>query len=133
MLPLLYRFQISFSKLSLEQIKKTEEVYLKSGITTAHDIIPTLETARTFVNVSSSLKIDLNGYYLISTPSIKSLNEFMNNYSTNKFKPRGAKFVIDGSIQTYTAYLSNPYWVPKAQQYDNLDNYTYDTNRSCEN
>ena len=57
----------------------------------------------------------------------------MTNYTTSHFKPRGAKFIIDGSPLTYTAYLSQPYWVPKANQYDNLDNYTYDTSRSCFN
>lgn len=75
----------------------------------------------------------MNGYYLISSPNLKSLNTFMQNYTTARFKPRGAKFVIDGSLQTYTAYLSKPYWVPKEKQYDNLDNYTYDESRSCDN
>ena len=55
----------------------------------------------------------MNGYYLISSPNLKNLNIFMQNYTTARFKPRGAKFVIDGSLQTYTAYLSKPYWVPK--------------------
>ena len=57
----------------------------------------------------------------------------MQNYTTTRFKPKGAKFVIDGSLQMYTAYLSKPYWVPKEKQYDNLDNYTYDDSRSCAN
>ena len=70
--------------------------------------------------------IDINGYHMITTPRLKNLEKFMKNYETPRFKPRGAKFVIDGSIQTYTAYLSKPYWVPQANQYDNLDNYTYD-------
>lgn len=47
-------------------------------------------------------------------------------------KVRGVKFILDGSIQGYTGYLTQPYWVPKAKQYDNLDNYTYDTSRSCQ-
>ena len=119
--------------MSLEQIKKTEEVYFRSGVTTAHDIIAQIDTANTFLNISDSLKIDVNGYYLISNPNLKSLNNFMQNYSSSRFKPKGAKFVIDGSIQTYTAYLSKPYWVPKERQYDNLDNYTYDESRSCSN
>ena len=47
-------------------------------------------------------------------------------------KVRGVKFILDGSIQGYTGYLTKPYWVPKENQYDNLDNYTYDTSRSCQ-
>jgi len=54
------------------------------------------------------------------------------NYSTSKVKIRGAKFIIDGSINAFTAYLTKPYWVPAANQYNNLSNYTYDTNRSCQ-
>ena len=72
-----------------------------------------MDAANTFKNESSNLKIDVNGYWLVSSPSLKGLTNFMQNYTTQRFKPKGAKFVIDGSIQMYTAYLSNPYWVPK--------------------
>lgn len=117
----------------MDEIKRTEEVYLKSGVTTAHDIIYQGDTVTTYKNVSDRLKIDVNGYYLVSSPSLKGLVNFMENGTTSRFRPRGAKFVVDGSLQTYTAYLSKPYWVPKEKQYDNLDNYTYDESRSCSN
>ena len=132
-LPLLLSFQISFIDLTPEQIHRAEEVYFRTGVTTAHDIIPTLAAAKKYKDLGNKLSIDVNGYHLIASPRLKSLKRFMTEYSTGHFKPRGAKFVVDGSIQTYTAELSKPYWVPKANQYDNLDNYTYDQSRSCKN
>jgi predicted amidohydrolase YtcJ len=36
----------------------------------------------------------------------------MDGYNTARFKIRGGKYVLDGSIQGYTALLTKPYWVP---------------------
>lgn len=36
----------------------------------------------------------------------------MDQYKTARFNIRGGKFILDGSIQGYTALLTNPYWVP---------------------
>jgi len=38
---------------------------------------------------------------------------------------------MDGSIQAFTALLTQPYWVPQANQYDDLSGYVYNTSRSC--
>ena len=47
-LPLLLSFQISFIDLTTDQIRKAEQAYFKAGVTTAHDIIPTLSAAKKY-------------------------------------------------------------------------------------
>jgi hypothetical protein len=47
-LPLLLSFQISFIDLTTEQIRLAEQTYFKAGVTTAHDIIPTLAAAKKY-------------------------------------------------------------------------------------
>jgi len=41
-------FQISFIDLTVEQIRKAEQTYFQAGITTAHDILPTLAAAKKY-------------------------------------------------------------------------------------
>jgi predicted amidohydrolase YtcJ len=133
-LPLLLRFSTLFEGLSLQEIRKAEQAYFRSGVTTAQDILATLSEARKYKELGPALKIDINGYFLVTNPSLKALYKFMSSYGGGpRFKARGAKVVVDGSIQMYTASLGEPYWVPKEQQYDDLDNYTYDRSRSCLN
>lgn len=52
--------------------------------------------------------------------------------STERFRVKGVKIIMDGSIQAYTALLNEPYWVPQKNIGDDLDNYTYDESRSCD-
>ena len=76
--------------------------------------------------------IDINGYTYVNKDDLSMFYDIVASYGTSWMKVRGVKFILDGSIQGYTGYLTQPYWVPKAKQYDNLDNYTYDTSRSCQ-
>ena len=76
--------------------------------------------------------IDINGYTYVNKDDHSMFYDIVASYGTSWMKVRGVKFILDGSIQGYTGYLTQPYWVPKAKQYDNLDNYTYDTSRSCQ-
>lgn len=66
----------------------------------------------------------MNAYYLISKPNLTDLDKAL-PFNTDSFTIRGAKFLMDGSIQGYTALLTQPYWVPKNQSNDDLTNYTY--------
>ncbi len=114
-----------------QQIQKTVDTYFSVGITTAHDISFSMAEPTVFKRLGDSFPIDVNTYVWITSPDLTSFNNIIANYSTARVKHRGAKFLLDGSIQAYTALLSKPYWVPKANQYDNLDNYVYDESRSC--
>ena len=76
-------------------------------------MLPNIETAKVYKNLGAQIPIDINAYFLIASPKLKNFYEVMANYSTPRFRPRGAKFILDGSIQMYTALLTNPYWVPK--------------------
>lgn len=130
-LPFVVNYAINFAELTTEQILHTADTYFKVGITTAHDISFSMAEPTVFKNLGDSLPIDINSYYWISSADRTNFYNVMANYSTTRVKHRGAKFLLDGSIQAYTALLGNPYWVPKAQQYDNLDNYVYNDSRSC--
>jgi predicted amidohydrolase YtcJ len=130
-LPFIIHYGINFAELSTAQIMSTVESYFRVGITTAHDISFSMAEPTVFKALGDSLPIDINSYFWISSADRTNLYNVMENYSTNRVKHRGAKFLLDGSIQAYTALLGSPYWVPKAQQYDNLDNYVYDNTRSC--
>jgi hypothetical protein len=64
--------------------------------------------------LGDSLPIELNAYQWVGGASDVNFLNVMANYSTSKMTPRGAKFILDGSINGYTALLTEPYWVPQA-------------------
>ena len=56
-LPILGMFQLTFDKLSIDQIKKAEDKYFSSGVTTANDLITSLLAANTYQLHDKDLKI----------------------------------------------------------------------------
>jgi hypothetical protein len=88
---------------------------------------------KVYFGLGDSLPIEVNGYFWITGPSLTTFQRVIASYNTTKFRTRGAKFVLDGSIQGYTGLLTQPYWVPQSIYSSDLSNYTYDTSRSCAN
>jgi hypothetical protein len=74
--------------------------------------------------------MDVRGYSWINSSDMTTL-EASKKYETKRFRVAGVKLIFDGSIQGYTALLSSPYWVPQADEFNDLTNYTYNTSRSC--
>ena len=130
--PIKANFELSISELRDDQILRTANLYLSSGVTTAQDTFFSMDEPEVFKGLGDVFPIDLNGYtFLPNNADLTKFHETVKNYGTAWMKVRGVKFILDGSIQAYTGLLSRPYWVPKENQYDNLDNYTYNSSRSC--
>jgi predicted amidohydrolase YtcJ len=96
--------------------RKGVRKYAQYGITTVQDggtnkiTIALAKTAAAF----RLLKLDVVGYYMIQTPKdLEKLDKIkkMNRYR-NGFRMGGAKFLLDGSPQAKTAWLSKPYHIP---------------------
>jgi hypothetical protein len=100
-------------------------------VTTAQEIYFSLNEAEIYDKVGADFPIELNTYGYVDSDDFSIYEDTMNQ-NISWIKPHGVKLILDGSIQAYTGLLTKPYWVPKEQQYDNLDNYTYNTSRSCE-
>jgi predicted amidohydrolase YtcJ len=110
--PLYGRFGLAFSKLTPQQVINTANAYFSSGVTTAQDLVLSRMEPSVYQKMGDSFPLDVNGYYLITSPNLTVFQDIMANYSTNRFTPRGGKFWLDGSIQGYTGLLTEPYWVP---------------------
>ena len=81
-------------------------------------------------SLGDSFPMDVRGYFWITSANLSTF-QTSKNYQTNRFKVAGTKLILDGSIQAYTAQLTSPYWVPQADEFNDLSNYTYNTSRSC--
>jgi predicted amidohydrolase YtcJ len=76
--------------------------------------------------LGDELPIDINAYTFLFTPDLTQFHKILKDYPTRRVKVKGGKFILDGSIQGFTALLSKPYWVPQAMYSEDLTNYTYD-------
>jgi len=100
----------------IKSLKRGNEYYAKFGITTAQDG-GTQDQMLMLVKLAQMLrilKLDVIGYYQILKPeNLKKLDwvKTQNGYK-NRFRFGGAKFLLDGSPQAKTAWLSKPYHVP---------------------
>ena len=130
-LPLQSVFSTALSSLTPAQIQNAVNAYFSSGVTTTQDLAMSPLRPAVYQSFGDSFPIDINGYYWISGPNLTNFYNVVKTYNTTRYKTRGVKFIIDGSIQGYTAYTSQPYWVPQSMYSDDLTNYTYDTSRSC--
>lgn len=130
-LPLNAAFGLSFAKLTPTQIQNAVDQYFSSGVTTTQDLMMSEMEATVYKRLGDSFPLDVNGYYWISSPNLTTFQKIIATYNTTRFKTRGGKFLLDGSIQGYTALLSKPYWVPQSMYSEDLTNYTYDSNRTC--
>jgi len=129
-MPLLTLYGTNFWNLTNEQIEAATYNYISCGVTTAHDILYSLIEPIVYHSLGDNFPIDVRGYFRITSANVTDF-QTSKNYQTNRFKVAGTKLVLDGSIQGYTALLSSPYWVPQADEFSDLSNYTYNTSRSC--
>lgn len=130
-IPLLTVFSTTIAQLTPAQIQNAVNAYFSSGVTTTQDLATSPLNPSVYHSFGDSFPIDLNGYYWITGPNLTNFYNAVNNFNTSRYKTRGAKFIIDGSLQGYTGFLTQPYWVPQSMYSDDLTNYTYDTSRSC--
>lgn len=93
-------------------IKAANEAYMQVGITTANDggvggILGDRADFCDYLKIDDSvqkIRLVLNAYYT-RVDECKKMK-----FLTNKIMLQGAKILADGSIQGYTAYLSQPYY-----------------------
>jgi hypothetical protein len=98
---------------SLEMLKTGLDYYAAAGITTASEggSAPGIMQLLRTMEKEGRLQIDV-----VSYPVYKSTNEAVledvaqNRWTWGRFRPGGVKLIVDGSIQGYTAYLSEPYY-----------------------
>ena len=96
------------SKEELEKAyKKAEMLYASYGITTASDGLLDEIGFHLLENLAKENKLNLDVIGYISVESKNNYQEYLNYY--NHFKIGGFKILLDGSIQSKTAYLSKPY------------------------
>jgi hypothetical protein len=98
---------------TLEMLKTGLDYYAAAGITTACEggSAPGIMQLLRKLEEEGRLPIDVVAY-----PVFKSVNAAViddvaqNRWKWGRFRPGGLKLIVDGSIQGYTAYLSQPYY-----------------------
>ena len=88
--------------------------YAEAGITTAQDgaSTPGMLELLEAVDASGGLSIDIVAYPLYKVVDDAMLAEISDSWKRfGRFRVGGIKLAVDGSIQGYTAYLSEPYYV----------------------
>lgn len=107
--------QQAFANLTMDMkqlIQVGQEVYIKNGITTAQDGATSSETFGYFKQLAKLdlLKIDIVVYPLvnINPDDLKNHPEYAKSYN-HRLKIGGYKLFLDGSPQSKTAWLSEPY------------------------
>jgi predicted amidohydrolase YtcJ/pimeloyl-ACP methyl ester carboxylesterase len=91
--------------------------YTEAGITTAQDCMSSKGTVRLFqaLEAQGRLPIDLIAWPRYSTVDDATLDAMVAaKGATGRFRIGGIKMTLDGSIQGYTGFLSEPYYVQPA-------------------
>jgi len=101
-----------------ELIEEALDVYAKNGITTVQEgaAPPAVIAALDAMDRDGRLDLDVVAYAYIGAPSDPGPDPTVVGHYGRRFKVGGVKFVLDGSPQGKTAYLSSPYAVPPAGQ-----------------
>ncbi|MFR3567076.1 MAG: amidohydrolase [Paraclostridium sordellii] len=93
-------------------IKKAQEKYKSFGITTMQEgmIVPLMSNILNYIKETKMLELDYIGYIDVqkSDSLLKDFDDCIKNY-VNRFKIGGYKVFLDGSPQSRTAYMLNPY------------------------
>lgn len=97
-----------------DKARRTLESYASYGITTAQDGAAVMPDVMAFRDAAaqSPLPIDLVAYYHTMTLNNEQRASIAVESYTNGFRVGGAKFILDGSIQGKTGYVSLPYVEP---------------------
>jgi predicted amidohydrolase YtcJ len=115
---------------SLEMLKIGLDYYAAAGITTASDgaSAPGIMQLLRKLEQEGRLQIDVVAYPVYKGAS-KALIEDVaqNRWTWGRFRPGGFKLIVDGSIQGYTAYLSEPYYKESERHAHETDACDHDT------
>jgi predicted amidohydrolase YtcJ len=112
--PLLLGLLHASSENFADKARRALKDYASYGITTAQDgaaVVPDVTALRSAA-AQSPLPIDLVAYYHAMTLNDEQRAGMAAEPYANGFRVGGAKFILDGSIQGKTGYLSLPYVEP---------------------
>jgi predicted amidohydrolase YtcJ len=104
-------------KQAAEMIRAAFRSYASRGITTAQEgaATPGIVEALRSLAEERKLPLDVVAFPLYMTAE-KELAGYKNDrHYSNGFRLGGIKFVLDGSIQGYTGFLSQPYYIQPGQ------------------
>lgn len=97
---------------TIESVKKAQEIYKSFGITTMQEgmVVSLMGDILNYIKSSKMLEIDYIAYIDIkeSDALLKTFDGCIKKYD-NRFKIGGYKIFLDGSPQSRTAYMLNPY------------------------
>lgn len=112
--PLLFGLLAASSEGFAGKLRRALELYASQGITTAQDgatVAPDVAVMRATAT-ESPLPIDLVAYYHIMAMTNEERAGIAAEPYINGFRVGGAKFVLDGSIQGKTGFVTEPYVEP---------------------
>lgn len=97
----------------MEMMSKSQEAYLKNGVTTAQDGASGIKEIQILEKMAqgNKLKLDVIAYPVMGaegTEIMRSKGDKYRNYQ-NRFKIGGYKLILDGSPQGRTAWMTKPY------------------------
>lgn len=102
----------------LAWLRKSEEVFLRQGVTSAHDAavaFPGIGADDIAVYQQASARGDLRLRITMMIEArflLKQAGGFLTGFGSDRLKIGPAKIIGDGSIQAYTAWLTRPYFLP---------------------
>lgn len=96
----------------IKLLKKTQNIYLSYGITTAQDGLVKDESFALLKNISDNEDLDIDVVGYVDLKNCKHIvddnKQYVKNY-VNRFKIGGFKIFLDGSPQGRTAWMTKPY------------------------
>jgi predicted amidohydrolase YtcJ len=104
-------------KQAAKMIRAAFRSYAARGITTAQEgaATPAIVEALRSLARTERLPLDVVAFPLYLTAEKELADYKSDRRYTNGFRLGGVKFVLDGSIQGYTGYLSQPYFIQPGQ------------------
>lgn len=96
----------------MKLLKKSQDIYLSYGITTAQDGLVKDEAFALLKNISDNKELDIDVVGYVDLKNSKHIvddnKQYIKNY-VNRFKIGGFKIFLDGSPQGRTAWMTKPY------------------------
>lgn len=118
MFPIVFGLINSFnSKLNDEIALAAVESYKRAGCTTGQEGASNLRISNTWLSLAEKGLVDIDiQIYMVAPDYFDQLGKMVSKTYHNHVRIAGAKFVLDGSPQGKTAWLSEPYLNPPAGQ-----------------
>jgi len=76
------------------------------GITNSQDIIMTPDESAQYKAMGDDLKMDISSYIFLMSSNLSNYYSSKSLFQTDKYRIKGVKLIMDGSIQTYTALMN---------------------------